>query len=456
MDGRKEKSLPENRRRKLKLSQKSPAFTGLSPAMKRRGDRHHMDADGPSPIFTSGLHNGWAGADVRRARPERSFGETTMRSTTAAAGFAVLLATTPLALAQTGPTDPTTMPGAIKGTMDIKFNTRTAIDTTGKAPQGSPAIGARDVYATNLEVLNSVLFQGNIERQPWMPTAVLGRTLQDGYVGYDLKATLRNPSNPNQTVALGGWIGGMTLDGNGKYSLNQPPEGKGRLRIATNTVGNVPGFTSNYSGEMLGRMPAQAGLWGVADRASRQATKTYSRYVNGQTVTVTVKGADPLAFNNVTLAQGPVATYPETKLSGSIDYDAEEGNWYVDVTASYAVGGKAMQDRYSGTIRWQEDPARKQNGKGAYAVNVRVNEKPASEADTFKSATASIEDAFFAPDNTVPGFGGTVSYVDTFQAGDKVIASKVAYAVDANQVSRVQTMNFAKILMLMIGPFNDE
>lgn len=379
-----------------------------------------------------------------------------MRSIVAAASFAALLATSPVAFAQSGGfTDAATMQGAIKGTMDIKFGTRTAQDTTGKAPKGSPAIGAVDTYATNVEVVNSVIWQGNIERRPWMPTSVLGRTLQEGYLSYDLKGSLRNPSNPSQTVVLGSWIGAMTLDGNGKYSLAVPPEGKGRLRIATNAVGNVPGFTSNYAGEMLGRLPAQAGLWGVADRASRQATKTYSRYVNGQAVSVTVKGADPLTFNGVTLAQGPLAAYPETRLTGSIDYDAEEGNWYVDVAATYSVQGAAMRDRYSGTIRWTEDPARKTNGKGVYTVNVRVNEKPTTEADAFKGAASSAEDAFFATDNTVPGYTGSVAYVDTMEK-DSVIASKVTYAVDANQVSKIQTMNFAKILLLMVGPFNDE
>lgn len=379
-----------------------------------------------------------------------------MRSSVAAASFAALLATAPMAFAQSGGfTDATTTPGAIKGTMDIKFGTRTAEDTTGRAPKGSPAIGAVDTYATNIEIANSIIFQGNIERRPWMPTSVLGRTLQEGYLSYDLKASLRNPNNPSQTAVLGSWIGAMLLDGNGKYTLASPPEGKGRLRVATNAVGNIAGFTSNFAGDLQGRLPPQAGLWGVADRASRQATKTYTRYVNGQTLAITVKGADPLSFNGVTLAQGPLAAYPETRVSGSIDYDPEEGNWYVDIAATYSVAGNAMRDRYSGTIRWVEDPARKTNGKGVYTINVRVNEKPTTEADAFKGAGGSAEEAFFASDNTVPGFAGTVSYQDTFER-DKVIASKVAYAVDANQVSKIQTMNFAKVLLLMVGPFNDE
>ena len=57
--------------------------------------------------------------------------------------------------------------------------------------------------------------------------------------------------------------------------------------------------------------------------------------------------------------------------------------------------------------------------------------------------------------NAIPGFTGTISYVDTFQ-GDDTIASKVVYAVDGNQVSRIQAMNMAKLLLLMVGPFNDD
>ena len=103
-------------------------------------------------------------------------------------------------------------------------------------------------------------------------------------------------------------------------------------------------------------------------------------------------------------------------------------------------------DRYSGSIAWTEDPNRKANGKGYYSFNVRVNDKPVTEADLFKTQTDAFS-AFFATDNTVPGFTGTISYVDTFK-GDDTIASKVVYAVDGNQVSRIQSMNLAKLLLL--------
>ncbi|HMN86292.1 MAG TPA: hypothetical protein PKA74_09935 [Bauldia sp.] len=368
-------------------------------------------------------------------------------------GLAIGLAPT-LALADAF-SDPASMQGAIKGTMEITFDTRTATDMTGKAPEGSPALGARDKYALDLDILNSIVFRGSIERQPWIPSSILGRTLQPGYFDYDMRAILKNPANPAQTVTLGGWVGGLTVDGNGEYFLAQPPEGMGELRIATDSIGSVSGFVSKFGGEIQGRVPEQAGLMGLADRASKRINKTYSRLVDGKTVTVTVEGADPLEFQNVVLAQGPLAGYPESRINGSIDYDPEEGIWYLDIGVSYNVAGAQMRDRYSGTIRWNEDPNRDKNGMGAYEVNVRLNEKPATEADAFAAATGDAESAFFAADVTVPGFTGKVSYVDTFE-DESVVSSKVTYSIDANAASKIQTMTFAKMLLLMVGPFNDE
>ena len=98
------------------------------------------------------------------------------------------------------------------------------------------------------------------------------------------------------------------------------------------------------------------------------------------------------------------------------------------MNATYASGGATMRDRYSGSIAWTEDPARKTNGKGSYTFNVRVNEKPVSEADLFRVQDAF--EAFFATDDKLPGFNGKISYVDTFR-GDRWSPPKVTYAVDA-------------------------
>lgn len=377
-----------------------------------------------------------------------------MRNGIASVALAALVGLAPTTILANPFTDLATLANAIKGTMKIVFDTRTQPDTTGRAAEGSPALGALDTYTLDLEVANSVLFRGTITRQPWIPSPILGRTIQDGVFDYDIRAMLRNPSKPDQTVTLGGLVGAATLDGGGKYSLAQPPEGKGPMRLAIDSIGAITGFTSPFGGEIQGRVPEQAGLMGLADRAAKQVDKTYTRVVDGKAVQHVVEGADPMDFLSVSLAQGPLAAYPESKLNGSIDYDAEEGIWYVDVNASYSVEGQTQRDRYSGTIRWNEDPSRATNGLGFYEVNVRLNEKATTEADTF-AASADAEAAFFATDVSVPGFTGKVSYVDTFD-DETVVASVVTYAVDGNSASKIQTMNFAKILLLMIGPFNDE
>lgn len=355
------------------------------------------------------------------------------------------------AMGQQAYVDPVpSMDGAIKGTMKIDFGTR-----LGRSADNATPLGAVDTYATDIEVFNSVLLQGDIERRPWIPTSVLGRTKQQGYLAFDLRTTLRNPANPTQTRTLGSWIGAMMMDGNGVYTLDTPPEGKGELRISADAVGRIPAFTSNFGGVIQGRIPAQAGIAGLIDRTSRYVTKTYTRVVNGQTVSKTVEGADPMEFQNVVMAMGPLAGYPETRTNGNIDYDPEEGIWYVDVSASYSSDGISFNDRYSGTIRWIEDANREANGLGYYEINVRLNEAAATAADAFAPVGAAAEDAFFATDVSIPGFTGRVSYKDSY-VGESVTRSEVAYAINASAASRIQSMNFAKMLLLIIGPFNDE
>jgi hypothetical protein len=353
-------------------------------------------------------------------------------------------------------TTPISMPGAIKGAQTIDFQTRVQLDDTGSVPDGSPKLGVADTYVTELEIAKSVVLKGEIHRVPWLPSRILGRTYQEGYLEYDMRLILRNPNDASKTITLGGWIGAMSLDGDGLYNLTEAPEGKGQMRIAVDPVGKIQGFVANFGGKIQGRVPEGAGLAGFVDRTAKKVTKTYTRYVNGKAVTQKVEGADPMEFQKTELATGPITAYPTTTLTGSIDYDGEEGVWYVDMKASYTVEGANSTDRYSGTIRWNEDADRMKNGIGWYELNVRLNEQAATEADAFvETEGASAEDAFFAEDNSIPGFTGKIAYVDSFD-DETVVASKVSYEVDANQASKIQIMNFAKVLMLMVGPFNDE
>jgi hypothetical protein len=344
-----------------------------------------------------------------------------------------------------------TAPAAITGTMNIEFGTRIEVEK-----DGTPRVGAVDTYRTDLTVLDSFVLQGAIKRRPWLPTGIVGSTKQDGYLSYDLKTLVKNPKNPTQTRPLGSLIGALRLDGNGRYFLGEPTEGQSNLRFVSDSIGKITGFSSSFSGEIQGRVPEQAGLYGLTSRAATKVNKTFTRVVNGRVVTQEVKGADPMKFDRVQLAQGPLAGYAPTKVAGSIDYDGERGIWYVEVGLSYAVDGQTIQDRFSGTMRWNEDPARATNGIGWYDVNVRVNERPTTEQDAFLDDATTSEDAFFEEDNTVPGFTGRIDYVDTFQGEDAPTASKITYNVSSKDVTKIQTANFAKLLLLIVGPFNDE
>jgi hypothetical protein len=330
-------------------------------------------------------------------------------------------------------------PNAITGGMNIKFGTRTLL-----GPAGEIAIGAADLYATDLWAMDSINFQGGVRRLPQIPG-------QEGSITYDLVCKIRNPKDAKDVRGLGKWAGALRLDGNGRYYLGEPPEGQGSLKIATVSIGNAGAFQSEFKGTLQGRIPEKTGIAALAAKL----TKTYVRYVGGKAMRVTVKGLDPMAFENVTLAQGPREGYPVTKTTGSIDYDPELGNWYVDIKTTYVSDGVTLNDRYSGTIRWNEDANRKSNGIGWYDVNVRINEKAASDQEVFVDSSSLSDDAFFSSEAKVPGFSGKINYVDTFD-GDTVTDSKVTYLVEGHEISKIQTVNFAKILLLMVGPFNDE
>ena len=71
----------------------------------------------------------------------------------------------------------------------------------------------------------------------------------------------------------------------------------------------------------------------------------------------------------------------------------------------------------------------------------------------------SDEEAFFAVDNTVPALTGTIKYEDQMTTvGDKPVpgASKIKYELGANQLTKVQIMNFFKLWLVCVGPTNDE
>lgn len=362
-----------------------------------------------------------------------------------AVGSAALFA--PAARAQEAITED----GVIAGTMDIDFNTRTNLDTTGDLKEGSAALGVKDKYKFKFSVAKTTEFAGEITRQPNLFSKLLGRKQQMAEIGYSIDLAVLNPRDLKQRRVVGKWVGLVPIDAaSGAYDLSGGAKSERPLRIAIDAVGKAPAFTDPFGGRLIGKAEKKDSLVGA----------TYKRIIGDKTVEFSVKHSDPMRFENIILAKGPAEVYPRCTVSGRLDYDYETGNWVTDgIKFRYTLDGKEMEDTVTGTIKWVEDTDRKANGKGEYQFNLRYNEDKNKSASGESAAfeKLSSEDAFFAVDNSVPCLTGKIEYVDAFGAGgETVVTSKVTYNLNANKLTKQQVMNFFKLWMLAIGPTNDE
>ncbi len=342
--------------------------------------------------------------------------------------------------------------GVIAGTMEIDFKTRTTKDTTGKYVENSPALNVADEYSVNLSVAKTTEFTGKITRHPNIYSKTLRRLEQGAALGFDLSLAVLNPKDMKQKKTVGKWVGKVPIDtASGAYDLAAGAKDERALRFAVDTMGAAKGFVDNFNGRLIGK----------AEKKDNLAAYTYTRLVGNRTVKIEVKKSDPMKFDNIELAKGPVDIYPRTKVTGRLDFDYETSNWYTDgIRFKYALNGKDYEDLITGSIKWVEGPNYKTDGKGQYEFNLRFNEdknKSAnSEAAAFEKMSA--EDAFFVVDDTVPCLTGTISYIDQFShsAGELPSTSKVTFNLKANKLTKQQIMNFFKLWMLAVGPTNDE
>lgn len=350
--------------------------------------------------------------------------------------------------------------GFVSGTMDIDYGTRKNFDTTGKLTDGSPAEGAKDVYKLALNVAKTTEYAGSISRYPRLESKILGREVQAAQLVFDVGLAVRNPKNMEQKKNVGKWVGSAVIDKNGVYDFGSAVTGASPLRMAIDSVGKATAFVGPFTGKVLGKGNDKKGV-------IEGKFEEYKRMVKGKQVTIKVKNTDPLKFNNLVLGEGPALIYPRTTVNGSLNYDYDTGNWLTEgITFKYSLNGTEMEDVVTGSIKWVEDPNRDSNGKGQYEFNLRFNEaknKPATdESAAFAGDASQAEDAFFEVDNSVAGMSGTVSYVDTMEPAAEdgedasVLSSKVAYSLDANKLTKVQAVNLFKLLMVVVGPMNDE
>ena len=336
--------------------------------------------------------------------------------------------------------------GAITGTMDIDFQTRTRVDA-----KGNPEKGVKDRYKLAFTVVGTTEFAGQVARVPQLKSegGILSgeKEVQGNQMEYDVSLTVINPNDPTQKKTVGKWVGSVPINDRGEYSLGGTTASP--HRVAVDAMGKAAAFTENFGGKLIGKQ-----------KEGKKAGKALSfvRKVAGKDVKYEVKNSDPMRFEGVNLAPGPALIYPKTMVNGSLDFDYDTSNWLTSgLVFKYNLNGKDVEDIVTGSIKWVEDPNRDTNGKGYYEFNLRFNEAknaaPTSEADAFKGM--SDEEAFFAVDNSIPSLTGRVEYVDTM-AGDKVISSKVVYKLDANKLTKPQVMNFFKLWLLGTGPLNDE
>ncbi len=355
----------------------------------------------------------------------------------------------PAAFAQTTGTATVTEDGVIAGTMDIVFKTRTDVNAEGVANEG-----AKDEYTFNLDVAQTTNYNGKITRQPVLKSKYLQQVTQEAGLGFDVKLVVRNPNDLKQKREVGKWVGFAPINPEtGVYNLAGGSSVQRPLRIAVDAIGSASAFQDSFGGKMVGKSSDKGTL----------SDQIFKRIIGGREVKIEVKKSDPMKFQSVVLAKGPATSYPRTTVNGQLVYDYETGNWYTDgIKFNYNLNGQEVNDVMTGSIKWEEDPERKANGKGSYVFNLRFNEDkhkaPQTEAAAFDQM--SEEDAFFAVDTSLPTLTGTIEYVDTFIAGGgdepTPSSSKVTYKLNASKLTKVQITNFFKLWLIGVGPTNDE
>lgn len=344
----------------------------------------------------------------------------------------------------------------IAGEMNIDFQTRTKLDTSGDLKKGSPALGVSDTYKFSIKVAKTTEFTGEIKRQPNLFSSILTRKKQDAKLAFKIDLTVYHPTDPKQKKTVGNWVGEVPIDTTtgafdlgGGAALKDPSP----LRIDVQAIGKQAAFKDMFGGRLVGK----------AENKDNLAAYTYKRLIGTKEVSVVVKKSDPMRFENIVLAKGPAESYPRATVNGRLDYDYETGNWFTDgIRIVYNYDGKEYTDVITGSIKWVEDANRSSNGKGYYDFNLRFNEeknkKASTEGDAF--AKMSDEDAFFAVDNSIPCLTGRIEYTDTQVPGPSgepwPSSSKVAYHLNANKLTKQQIMHFFKLWMIAVGPTNDE
>ena len=341
----------------------------------------------------------------------------------------------------------------VAGTIVINYNSR--------AEHSQSAVDTYDIQ--DLAVADLMILKGEIQRIP------------DQRLTYSVRMDVVNPQNPAQIARDAAILrGDLPIDPDGRYL---PGDGRLRLDVVKGNQASYP-FTGDIQGREVVRW------WQIGKKlkqASAEATKVYSRLVDGKVVSIQVKNPDPLRFESLGLAAGPFSFLVSAKLSGVFDYDYELGNWLTDdagLQFTYTVGENVVSDRVTGSIRYVEEggdftdaKGKKHNYTSYYDYNLRFNEPAVNKDAAFFGADSKQgdTDAFFsAADQTKPGLYGRVYYLDTDTDCKKArddkgemkcvgpTHSEVVYDLHGVGVTYEQLANWMKLEQLVIGPFTDE
>ncbi len=347
------------------------------------------------------------------------------------------------------PATPISRTDAISGRIVIDFNSL--------RPNASDD---RDQYAIDLNVADYVSFDGSASRVP-------ARSIE-----YNVKLMAHNPGKPAETRHVGQLKGVVAIDSEGKYLLRgsdrmQIDPGQ-RLMISMLVTPKGMAQDNPFDGVIQGKAPKASGLLARL-RQTVEQVKQYTREIGGRTVTVSVENPDIMEFRDLKLGAGPWPELTEVTVNGNLDYDYASGNWLTQgITMSYMQDGATVEDRITGTIRWVDEEGSVTVGgeshpyTGYYDFNLRYNEDDfnVDAEDAFFGQDTSEEDVFFGQDNRVPGLFGNVYFNDSNYVGqgdeETATRSEVSYAIEANQLSPIQLVNFTKLWLLAIGPVHDD
>jgi hypothetical protein len=206
------------------------------------------------------------------------------------------------------------VPTFIKGTLDIRYNTRVQRDGD------KPKIGVTDKYTVLVNVCDTAIFKGTVDAQPTILGKLYGIN-QLGLLTYNLDLDVCNPKNVAICKNVGKLYGTIPVSEKNVYDFSS-----GTVKSIINGIGQSIPFESKFRGVAIGKPPiAKEGVFSKIKKEAMSIGKS----VGGKTMTLVVNNYDVMQFNDVVIPSGPAQSYPESTVSGLFVYDYSRDVWYM-------------------------------------------------------------------------------------------------------------------------------